>query len=123
SRFRSVLRIVAGFTFALHGWQKAFGALGGIGGQSVPITSMLGAAGWIETVGSALIMLGLFTRPVAFILSAQMAVAYFPPHPPPSFGPLSTGGDTPALCCFFWLWLWAGGGGVGSLGGRWGRKG
>lgn len=122
SQFRSVLRIAAGFTFALHGWQKAFGLLGGIGGQSVPITTMLGAAGWIETVGSALIILGLFTRPVAFILSGEMAIGYFRTHAPRGFFPLLNGGEITVLYCFLWLWFSAAGAGVWSLDRMLGRK-
>src|ERR1700679_3358302 len=64
SRLRSVARIVIGFTFSLHGWQKFFGAFGGLGGFHPPLSSMLGIAGVLETIGGALIIVGLFTRPV-----------------------------------------------------------
>ena len=75
-RLRSLARIIIGFTFSLHGWQKAFGAFGGLGGTTPPLSSMLGAAGVIETIGGALIILGLFTTPVAFLLAGEMAVGY-----------------------------------------------
>ncbi len=122
SQLRSLLRIMAGFTFALHGWQKAFGWFGGIAGNPAPITTMLGAAGWIETVGSAFILLGLFTRPVAFILSGEMAVGYFRTHAPRGFWPLLNGGEITVLYCFLWLWFAAGGAGVWSLDRLFGRK-
>ena len=73
------LRIVAGYAFMLHGVQKLFGVLGG---QQVEIVSLLGLAALIETVGGALIALGLFTRPAAFIASGEMAAAYFIAHAP-----------------------------------------
>jgi len=73
---RSLFRIVAAFTYSLHGWQKFLGVFGGVRGHSLPPTSMLGLAGMIETFGGALILLGLFTRPVAFLLSGEMAVGY-----------------------------------------------
>ena len=75
----ALLRIVAGFTFTLHGAQK-FGALGGLGGHAAAAYSMLWFAGVLEIIGGPLIMLGLFTRPVAFILCGEMAVAYFTVH-------------------------------------------
>jgi putative oxidoreductase len=112
---RSLLRIMAGFTFSQHGWQKFFGSLGGIGGHSVPVNSMLGAAGVIETVGGALIMLGLFTRPVAFLLSGEMAIGYFRTHAPRGFWPLLNGGEITVVYCFLWLWFFAAGPGPWSL--------
>ena len=102
---RSLARIMIGFTFSLHGYQKFFGWFGGIGGHSVPVTTMLGAAGAIETFGGAFIILGLFTRPVAFILSGEMAVAYFTAHAPRSFFPVLNGGDAAILFCFVFLFV------------------
>jgi putative oxidoreductase len=121
-RLRSILRIMAAFTFSLHGWQKLFGLFGG---HSFPIASMLGAAGVIETVGGALMMLGLFTRPVAFILSGEMAVGYFRTHAPQGFWPLMNGGNNGELAvfyCFLWLWFAAAGAGPWSLDRLFGRK-
>jgi len=112
---RSLLRIVVGFTFSLHGWQKFFGAFGGLGGTKPPLDSLMGVAGVIETFGGALILLGLFTRPTAFILCGQMAVAYFMVHLPMNFFPLLNGGEITVLYCFTFLWLTAAGAGPISL--------
>jgi len=112
---RSLLRIVVGLTFSLHGYQKFFGLFGGIGGSRPPLDSILGAAGVIETIGGALIILGLFTRPVAFILCGQMAVAYFRVHIWISFWPLLSGGEITVLYCFTYLWLCSAGAGPLSL--------
>jgi putative oxidoreductase len=112
----SLLRIIAGFTFTLHGAQK-FGALGGLGGHAAPLYSMLWFAGVVEIIGGPLIILGLFTRPVAFILCGEMAVAYFRVHihvGPPLF-PLLNGGEITVLYCFFFLYLVAAGAGAISL--------
>jgi len=119
---RSLLRIMAAFTFSQHGWQKFFGWFGGIAGTSVPVNTMLGAAGLIETVGGALMMLGLFTRPVAFVLSGEMAIGYFRTHAPRGFWPLPNGGELAVFYCFLWLWFSAAGGGPVSLDRLLGRK-
>jgi putative oxidoreductase len=112
---RSLVRIMVGFTFSQHGWQKWFGMFGGLGGFKPPLTSMLGAAGLIETIGGALIILGLFTRPVAFLLSGEMAIGYFRTHAPRGFWPLANGGELAVFYCFFYLWLAAAGPGPWSL--------
>jgi len=114
-QLRSILRVVAGFTFSLHGWQKFFGLFGGIGGHRLAPTDMLGVAGLIETVGGALIILGLFTRPVAFLLSGEMAIGYFRTHAPRGFWPIVNGGELAVLYCFLYLWLAAAGPGPWSL--------
>jgi len=106
---------MAAFTFSLHGWQKFFGLFGGIGGSRVPVSTMLGAAGVIETIGGALILLGLFTRPVAFLLSGEMAIGYFRTHAPRGFWPLLNGGELAVFYCFMFLWLAAAGPGPWSL--------
>ena len=111
-----LLRIVAGFTFTLHGIQK-FGALGGLGGHAAAVGTMLWVAGIIETIGGPLIILGLFTRPVAFILSGEMAVGYFMVHFPRSFFPLLNGGEITVLYCFFFLYLSTVGAGAISVDG------
>jgi len=108
---------MAAFTFWLHGLQKFFGLFGGIGGKAVQVSSMLGAAGAIETFGGALIILGLFTRPVAFLLSGEMAVGYFRTHAPRGFWPVSNGGELAVFYCFFFLWLCSAGAGPWSLDG------
>jgi putative oxidoreductase len=112
---RSLLRIIVGFTFSLHGYQKFFGAFGGLGGSTPPLGSMMGVAGVLETFGGALIILGLFTRPVAFILCGQMAIAYFRVHIWISFWPLINGGEITVLYCFTYLWLCSAGAGPISL--------
>ena len=112
----SILRIVAGYCFTLHGIQK-FGALGGLGGHTAPLYSMLWFAGIIECIGGPLIILGLFTRPVAFILCGEMAVGYFRVHihlGPPLF-PLLNMGEITVLYCFFFLYLVFAGAGALSL--------
>jgi putative oxidoreductase len=114
-RLRSLARIMIGLTFSLHGWQKTFGAFGGLGGHTPPLASMLGAAGVIETIGGALIILGLFTRPVAFLLAGEMAVGYFRTHAPRGFWPLTNGGELAVFYCFFFLWLSSAGAGPWSL--------
>ena len=108
----ALLRIVAGFLFSLHGVQKLFGALGG---QSVELMSQRGLAGLIELVGGVLIALGLFTSPVAFIASGEMAVAYFQAHAPRSFWPIQNGGELAALYCFLFLYFAAVGSGKLSI--------
>ena len=119
---RSLARIIFGFTLSLHGYQKFFGWFGGIGGHSIPVTSMLGAAGAIETFAGAFIILGLFTQPVAFLLSGEMAVGYFRAHAPNGFWPVSNGGELAVLYSFFFLWLASSGAGPLSLDRLLGRK-
>jgi len=108
---RSLLRIVAGFTFSLHGLQKVFGLFGGMGGAgaTAPPFTLPWVAGFLEAIGGALILLGLFSRPVAFILSGQMAVAYFMVHFPRSFWPIRNSGELAVLYCFIFLYLFAAG--------------
>ena len=104
---RSLLRIVVGFTFSLHGLQKLFGMFGGIGGSgaSVRFLSILWIAGLIEVLGGLLIILGLFTRWTAFMLCGEMAVAYFTAHYPRGFFPIRNGGEPAVLYCFIYLYL------------------
>jgi putative oxidoreductase len=112
----ALLRIVAGYTFTLHGAQK-FGALGGLDGHAAVTFSMLWFAGILEIIGGPLIILGLFTRPVAFVLCGEMAVAYFRVHVhlgPPLF-PLLNGGEITVLYCFLFLYLVTSGAGAISL--------
>lgn len=119
---RSVLRIVAGLLFSFHGYQKFFGWFGGMGGAPAPLASQFGVAGVLETFGGAMIILGLFTRPVAFILSGQMAVAYFMAHMPRGTTPLLNGGELAIFYCFTYLWLSAAGAGPWSIDALRGRK-
>jgi putative oxidoreductase len=114
---RSLLRIVAGFTFSLHGMQKLLGAFGGVNGQgaTVSYSSLFGLAGGLELIGGLLLILGLFTSPVAFILCGEMAVAYFKAHFPHGFLPLVNHGELAVLYCFVFLYLFTAGAGPFSL--------
>jgi putative oxidoreductase len=118
---RSVLRIVVAFLFIAHGTQKLFGVPGAR--PSVALISLLGLASLIETFGGALLFLGLLTRPVAFLLSGEMAVAYFMNHAPNGFWPLVNRGEPAVLFCFVWLYLAAAGPGPWSLDALAGRRG
>lgn len=123
SRFETatlaLLRVVAGFLFMAHGAQKLFGLFGGLGpeGGSAPLASMMGFAGVLEFFGGLLILLGLFTRPVAFLLSGMMAVGYFTVHAPQGFFPILNQGELAALLSFVFLYLSARGAGPYSLDG------
>ena len=110
----ALLRIVAGLLFICPGAMKLLGWFGGMP-PGVPMTPLLVAAGWIELVGGALILLGLFTRPVAFITSGEMAVAYFIGHFPHGFWPIQNHGEPAVLFCFIFLFLSANGAGPFSL--------
>ncbi len=114
---RSALRIVAGLLFTCHGLQKLIGAFGGINGAGAHVhyASLLGVAAILESVGGALLMLGLFTVPTAFILSGEMAVGYFRGHFPHGFWPIRNGGELAVLYCFIWLYLFTAGAGPLSL--------
>ena len=115
-RLLSVLRIMAGLLFLAHGTQKLLGFPPRMGGGGAPeLISLIGLAGLLELVGGALMVLGLFTRPVAFLLSGQMAVAYFMAHAPKSPFPALNGGDAAILFCFVFLYLAAAGAGPWSL--------
>ena len=98
----ALLRIIAGLAYAQHGAQKLFGALGG---DAVALSSQRGLAGIIEFVGGLMIALGLFTSPVAFIASGQMAWAYFQVHAPRGFWPIQNGGELAVLYCFIFLYF------------------
>jgi len=114
---RSVLRVVVGFTFSLHGMQKLLGLFGGFGGKggTAPFGSLLWFAGGLEMIGGLLLILGLFTSPVAFILCGEMAVAYFKAHFPHGFIPLLNHGELAVLYCFIFLYLSFAGAGPLSL--------
>lgn len=112
----SVLRIVAGFLFFLAGTSKIFAfPVGMPGGLTAVFPSQVWIGGVLELVGGALLMLGLFTRPAAFVLSGEMAVAYFQFHAPSSFWPTVNNGVPAVLDCFIFLYLSAAGGGPWSL--------
>ena len=113
-RLLSILRIVAGFLFMMHGAQKLLGFPAPFPMQ-VNLYSLIGLAGVLELFGGALVMVGLFTRPVAFVLSGEMAFAYFMAHAPKSFWPVLNGGDAAVLYCFVFLYFAAAGGGPWSV--------
>ena len=113
--FYVLLRVVAGLAFAQHGAQKLFGVLGAQ--QAVALASQRGLAGVIEFIGGIMIALGLFTSPVAFLASGEMAWAYFQSHAPRNFWPIQNGGELAVLYCFIFLYLSAVGSGKLSLDG------
>jgi putative oxidoreductase len=113
-RLLSVLRAVTGFLFLAHGTQKLLG-FPAPRATPVEVWSLGGIAGVMELVGGALVLLGLFTRPVAFLLSGLMAAAYFIAHAPQGFWPLINRGELAALYSFVFLYLAAAGGGPWSL--------
>jgi putative oxidoreductase len=114
-RLLSVLRIIAAFLYVLHGTQKLFAVPPSASGATVQLASRLGAASVIEIVGGTLLLLGLFTRPVAFICSGEMACAYFLAHAPRAPLPILNQGELPVLFCFIFLYLAVAGGGAWSL--------
>ena len=112
----SLLRIVAGVLFVCAGGMKLLGWFGGVPGPpGAPLPPLLQIAGVIELVGGAAILLGLLTRPVAFLASGEMAVAYFRAHFPRGFWPIQNHGEPAVLLCFIFLLLSVTGGGPLSL--------
>ena len=114
-RLRSVLRIVAAFLFTLSGTMGLFNFPPSPEHQPVVLMSQIGVGKILEFVGGSLLLLGLFTRPVAFVLSGMMAVAYFQFHAPHGFWPSTNGGSPAVLFCFVWLYFSAAGAGPWSL--------
>ncbi|KPN71151.1 DoxX family protein [Neisseria sp. 83E34] len=112
----SVLRITSAYMFMLHGTAKLFALPHIERFDGLQLMSVLGLAGVLEVFGGALLLLGLFTRPVAFVLSGMMAVAYFMFHAAktPLF-PLMNNGEAAALFCFIFLYLSVAGGGAWAL--------
>jgi putative oxidoreductase len=112
----SILRIMAGLLFMEHGLSKIFNfPPQPTHRQYVLLTLVPGLAGLLESVGGLLLTLGLYTRIVAFVLSGEMAFAYFMSHAPRGFFPLLNGGQSAILYCFVFLYLWVAGGGSWSL--------
>jgi putative oxidoreductase len=109
----SVVRIMSALLFLEHGTQKLFDFPPAA--EPGTLTALMGTQGVIEVVGGVLLALGLFTRPVAFILSGNMAVAYFMAHAPRSFFPVLNGGDAAILYCFIFLYFFFAGGGAWSV--------
>jgi len=108
----SLFRIVAGLLYMAHGLQKLFGMFGG---TPPALMSLAGAAGVIETGAGLLIVLGLFTRPAAFLASGQMAAAFFLSHFPRAFWPIENGGELATVFCFAFLYFAARGAGPVSV--------
>ena len=113
-RVLSLVRIISAFLFMQHGGQKIFGFPAE---QRYPfeLFSLSGTAGVLELVGGFLLLIGLFTRPVAFILSGQMAFAYFIAHAPQGFWPLNNHGELAIMFCFVFLYFVFAGGGSWSV--------
>ena len=113
----SILRIVAAFLFMQFGTAKVFGFPAPImpGGGTAPFGSLPWVAGALETFGGLFLLIGLFTRPVAFLLSGEMAFAYFMGHAPQGFWPVLNQGHPAVLFCFLFLYLSAAGAGPWSL--------
>lgn len=111
----ALLRIVLGFLFACHGAQKLLGLPHPPANGTVELMSFMGFAGALELVGGFMVMVGLFTRPIAFLLSGMMAVAYFMAHQPQGALPITNKGEPAVLYCFAFLFLSAAGSGLYSL--------
>lgn len=109
----TILRVAAGLLFMQHGLMKLFGLLGAR--AAVPLFSQMGLAGVLETFGGALLVLGLFTRPVAFVLAIEMLVAFTKAHLPRGGFPIQNGGELPLLYAAIWLCLLGHGAGPFSL--------
>jgi len=114
-RALSLLRIITGLLIIQHGMGKIIGWPVFPGYANVQPFSLIGAAGFIELIGGALLILGFLTRPVAFILAGEMAFAYFIGHFPKGFHPLINGGTLAALYCFTCLYLSTAGAGPWSI--------
>ena len=123
-KLRSVLRVVAAFIFIQIGTMKLFGfPMAMPDGATAPVFSEVWLAGILETFGGLLLLVGLYTRPVAFVLSGEMAVAYFQFFGLHNFWPVVNGGIDAVLFCFLWLYFSAAGAGPWSLDAVWRRKG
>jgi putative oxidoreductase len=115
----AALRIMTGLLFLQHGMTKLFKfPLTDYFKDGVPLFSMMGVAGLLELIGGILIIIGLFTRPVAFVLAGFMAVAYFMAHAPGNVFPILNGGELAIMFCFVFLWLAAAGAGPYSADAR-----
>ena len=116
-RAQGLLRIIVAYLFLLHGTAKLFGVPHVAMFDNLPLMSLVGVAGVLEVVGSLLLLIGLFTRPVAFILSGEMAVAYFLEHVPLGHAlvPMLNQGESAVLFCFVFLFFAAAGAGAWAV--------
>jgi putative oxidoreductase len=120
----TILRVGAGALFMQHGLQKLFGLFGGMGapGATAPLMSQMGLAGVLEVGGGLLLILGLLTRPVAFILVGEMLYAFLTVHAPQGGAPLQNGGELALLYGVIFVFLFTNGGGPVSLDGALARR-
>ncbi len=116
-RILGILRIVTGFLYLQHGTSKLFGTPHNAMFDGLQLMSLMGLAGVLELVGGTLILVGLCTRPVAFVLSGMMAVAYFMAHAPKGLLPILNQGELAVMFCFVFLYLSVAGGGAYSVDG------
>jgi putative oxidoreductase len=114
-RLLSILRIVTAFLLIQHGSMKLLGFPPSEKFAGLKLLSLIGFAGALELFGGLLVLLGFFTRPVAFILSGEMAFAYFMAHAPHGFFPILNRGELAVLYCFVFLYLAVAGGGIWSV--------
>ena len=118
SEIHGLLRITSAYMFMLHGTQKMFGFPVEAYSEFVLLSLVPGFIGVLEVFGGALLLVGLFTRPVAFVLSGSMAFAYWMAHAEPLFNTRANGGEAAALYCFLFLFFAAAGAGGWSLDNR-----
>ncbi len=119
---QSLLRMVAACIFIPHGTQKLLAFPVAAPRPGVALMSQLGAASVLELAGGTLMLVGLFSRPVAFVLAGEMAVAYFLSHAPRGPWPILNGGELAVLFCFIWLFFVAAGAGPLSLDAIWRKR-
>jgi putative oxidoreductase len=117
-RTLSILRIVVGGLYIQHGTAKFLHVPHVASLDNVPLMSLGGWGGVLELVGGFLLLIGLLTRPVAFLLSGEMAVAYFLVHAPRAPLPILNGGELAVVYCFLFLYFAVAGGGPWGVGGR-----
>jgi putative oxidoreductase len=117
-RLLSVLRIVTALLFMAHGTAKLFQMPHLAMFDNLQLMSLMGLQGVLEAGGGLLLLIGLFSRPVAFVLSGNMAVAFFMAHWPNGWLPILNGGDLAVLFCFVFLYLWVAGPGPWSVDAR-----
>jgi putative oxidoreductase len=117
-RMLSVLRIVTALLFMVHGTAKLFQMPHQAMFDNLQLMSLIGLQGVLEAGGGLLLLIGLFSRPIAFLLSGDMAVAYFMAHWPKGWLPILNGGELAVMYCFVFLYLWAAGPGPCSIDAR-----